>query len=98
MVEKTKPGNSMSPERPVPLNIAEVDKRKSIDPASVLAIDKTPDQKAAKFNSEVKQGSVVAQMSRNNRLDPISIEKPAPVNITKVNVNDGSSTKDKTVS
>lgn len=45
MVEKTKPGNSMSPERPVPLNIAEENKRKSIDPASVLAVDKTPDQK-----------------------------------------------------
>lgn len=91
MVEKTKPGNSMSPERPVPLNIAEENKRKSIDPASVLAVDKTPDQKqkAAIYNSEVKQNSVVAQMSRNNRLDPISIEKPAPVNITKVNVNDG---------
>ena len=38
-------------------------------------------------------------MSRNNRLDPISIEKPAPVNITKVNINgDGVSTKDKVVS
>ena len=45
MVEKTKPGNSMSPERPVPLNIADVDKRKSVDPGSVLAVDKTPDQK-----------------------------------------------------
>ena len=37
-------------------------------------------------------------MSRNNRLEPISIEKPAPVNITKVNINDGASTKDKNVS
>ena len=27
-------------------------------------------------------------MSRNQRLDPISIDKPGPVNITKVNVND----------
>ena len=34
----------MSPERPVPLNIIETDKRKSIDPASVLAVDKTPDR------------------------------------------------------
>ena len=71
----------MSPERPVPLNITEADKRKSIDPASVLAIDKTPEQKKALFNSEVKQGSVVGQMSRNNRLEPISIDKPNQINI-----------------
>ena len=37
-------------------------------------------------------------MSRNNRLEPISIEKPAPVNITKVNGNDRVSTKDKVAS
>ena len=36
-------------------------------------------------------------MSRNNRLEPISIDKPVPVNITKVNASDGISSKEKNV-
>ena len=60
MIEKHKPGASISPERPVPLNnIAEADKRRSVDPASVLAVDKTPDKVAMKYNSEIKQNSLV---------------------------------------
>lgn len=81
-MEKTKPGHSMSPERPVPLNnLTDSDKRKSIDPASILAVDKTPDQKKTLVNSEAKQGSVITQLSRNNRLEPISIDKPTHINI-----------------
>lgn len=60
MIEKHKPGASISPERPVPLNNnAEADKRRSVDPASVLAVDKTPDKVAMKYNSEIKQNSLV---------------------------------------
>ena len=32
----------------------DIDKRKSVDPAAVIAVDKTPDQKAMKYASEVK--------------------------------------------
>lgn len=87
MIDKHKPGLSISPERPMPLNNVEADKRRSVDPASVLAIDKTPEKAAAKYNSEVKQNSLV-QVSRNQRLEPITIEKPGPVNITKINASD----------
>ena len=60
MIEKHKPGASISPERPVPLNNnVEADKRRSVDPASVLAVDKTPDKVAMKYNSEIKQNSLV---------------------------------------
>ena len=93
-VEKTKPGNSISPERPVPL--IEVDKRKSIDPGAILNTDKTPDQKAQmKYDSGVKQASGAAQMSRNNRLEPISIDKTQPVNLQKINATDTVLSKDK---
>ena len=64
MIDKHKPGISMSPERPAPLNNVEADKRRSVDPAQILAIDKTPDKAAAKYNSEIKQNSLVL-MSRN---------------------------------
>lgn len=60
MIEKHKPGASISPERPVPLNnVTEADKRRSVDPASVMAVDKTPDKVAIKYNSEIKQNSLV---------------------------------------
>ena len=60
MIEKHKPGASISPERPVPLNNnTEADKRRSVDPSSVLAVDKTPDKVAMKYNSEIKQNSLV---------------------------------------
>ena len=54
MIDKHKPGISMSPERPAPLNNVEADKRRSVDPAQILAIDKTPDKGVAKYNSEIK--------------------------------------------
>ena len=95
-VEKTRPGNSISPERPVPL--IEVDKRKSIDPGAILNTDKTPDQNAAMKYDSSKKPANGGQLSRNNRLEPISIDKTQPVTLQKVNVNDTVLSKDKVVS
>ena len=51
-----------------------------------------------KYDSSNKQASGAPQLSRNNRLEPISIDKTQPVTLQKVNVNDTVLSKDKVVS